>query len=211
MSAKPFTVFYKSFMAGVAIAIGATVYLSLTESRIAGACLFAIGLLSIFLYGFNLFTGKVGFAVVRKPIFIAELCIIWIGNLCGTWLVGTILSFTRIYPALHEASAKICSAKLNDSMMSLFCLAIFCGMMMFLAADRYLTATDPVSKHLVVFLPVMVFILSGFEHCVANMYYFTVAECWSLDAFVRLFVMTLGNACGALFLALTQKQLGALK
>jgi len=211
MSAKPFTVFYKGLMAGVMIGIGATVYLSLHESRIAGSFLFAIGLLSIFLYGFNLFTGKVGFAVVRKPIFIAELGLIWIGNLCGTWLVGTVLSFTRVFPSLHEAAAKICTAKLSDSMISLFCLAIFCGMLMFLAADRFQTATDPVSKYLVVFLPVMVFILSGFEHCVANMYYFTVAECWSVDALVRMIVMTLGNSCGALFLSFTQKKLGALK
>ena len=43
----------------------------------------------------------------------------------------------------------------------------------------------------------MVFILSGFEHCVANMFYFSVANAWSLTAVGYLLVMTVGNLVGA--------------
>ncbi len=46
------------------------------------------------------------------------------------------------------------------------------------------------------FLGVMVFILCGFEHCVANMYYFSVAGMWSGKTLLYLLVMTLGNAVG---------------
>ena len=42
----------------------------------------------------------------------------------------------------------------------------------------------------------MVFILCGFEHCVANMYYFSVAGMWSGKTLLYLLVMTLGNAVG---------------
>lgn len=211
MTDKPFNVFYKGILAGIVIGIGATVYLSLPDNKALGSFLFAIGLLSIFLFSFNLFTGKVGFAVVRSRSFPAELSIIWLGNLCGAYLTGTALSYTRIYPALFSAAASICAPKLSDSFVSLFWLSFFCGMLMFIAADRFQRAADSVSKYLVVFLPVAVFILSGFEHCVANMYYFTVARCWSADAFLRMLVMTLGNSCGALFLSFSLKKLGALK
>ena len=52
-----------------------------------------------------------------------------------------------------------------------------------------------------VFLCVMVFILSGFEHCIANMYYFSVAGVWSKDTFLLILLMTLGNSIGGNFFA----------
>ena len=51
-------------------------------------------------------------------------------------------------------------------------------------------------KYLSLFFGVMVFILCGFEHCVANMYYFSVAGMWSGKTLLYLLVMTLGNAVG---------------
>ena len=53
-----------------------------------------------------------------------------------------------------------------------------------------------------VILCVMVFILCGFEHCVANMYYFSVADVWSLDAFIILGIMVLGNSFGSVIISL---------
>ena len=57
-----------------------------------------------------------------------------------------------------------------------------------------------VGKYLAIFFGVMVFILCGFEHCVANMYYFSMAGMWSGKALLYILVMTLGNAAwGVLF------------
>ena len=58
---------------------------------------------------------------------------------------------------------------------------------------------------LAIFLPVVVFILSGYEHCIANMFYFTVAKVWSLNTVVYLLVMTLGNAVGGMFIPFVRK------
>ena len=52
---------------------------------------------------------------------------------------------------------------------------------------------------------VMVFILCGFEHCVANMFYFSVANVWSGRTFLYLIVMTLGNSCGGVIIPLCRK------
>ena len=53
----------------------------------------------------------------------------------------------------------------------------------------------------------MVFILCGFEHCVANMYYFSVAGMWSGKALVYLLVMTLGNSVGGILFPLVRGRL----
>jgi len=201
---------WRAVLAGVMIAVGGTLYLSV-ENKVVGACLFAIGLFGIFTGGLNLFTGKVGFAVVRAPSFLVDLLWIWLGNLIGTAIVALLLSATRAGAALSQKAAVLCEAKLNDSYASLFLLAVFCGMLMFFAANRYQTIQDSMGKNLAILFPVMVFILCGFEHCVANMYYFSMARVWSADAFLRMVVMSLGNACGAILLSGSQKALGDLK
>jgi len=63
---------------------------------------------------------------------------------------------------------------------------------------------DPVGKYLAVFLGVIVFILCGFEHSIANMYYFAVAG-WTLKALGYLGLMILGNAVGGVCIPLCVK------
>ena len=70
----------------------------------------------------------------------------------------------------EEKVLKIVSVKVADDPVSLFILAIFCGMLMFTAVDAFKNDKLPaVCRPVMVFLCVMVFILSGFEHCIANM------------------------------------------
>ena len=52
---------------------------------------------------------------------------------------------------------------------------------------------------------VMVFILCGFEHCVANMFYFSAANVWGGRALGYMLVMTLGNACGGVIIPLCRR------
>ena len=51
----------------------------------------------------------------------------------------------------------------------------------------------------------MVFILAGFEHCVANMFYFSVANIWNLHTLLYLLVMSLGNFAGGLLPEVVKK------
>ena len=78
---------------------------------------------------------------------------------------------------------------------------------MFVAADGYKTIQNPVGQILAIFLPVVVFILSGFEHCVANMYFFTIADLWSIKAFGYLIIMSLGNSIGGILIPFCEKAL----
>ena len=91
--------------------------------------------------------------------------------------------------------------KLNDNLLSIFILAMFCGMLMYIAVNNYKKSTNEIGKYAGIFMCVMVFILCGFEHCVANMYYFTVANVWTGKAFLWLLMMVLGNSVGSILIA----------
>ncbi len=193
----------RAIMTGFAIGIGGTVFLS-CDNKYIGSVLFGTGLFVILSFGFNLFTGKVGYAVENKPSYIIDLVIIWLGNFIGAAAMAYMLLCTRI-SGISEKARGICDIKLQDDLLSIFILAFFCGMLMFIAADGYKTISNPVGQILAVFLPVVVFILSGFEHCIANMFYFTIAEAWSAKALGYLIIMTLGNAFGGMFIPTVRK------
>lgn len=191
--------FIKGILAGIMIAIGASTYLYL-ENHYVGAVLFTIGLYTIYTLDFYLFTGKVGFLLEdRDPV---KLLVIWLGNLVGTVSVALLLGLTRlsdshiVADAVHYAEIKI-----GDNLLSVFILGCFCGLMMYIAAKSYRIAVNThnaVGGYVGLFLCVMVFLLLGFEHSVANMFYFTLAGAWSMDGVIALLVVTMGNTVGAL-------------
>ena len=194
----------RAFLTGILIAIGGVVNLS-CDNRYIGSALFATGLFTILTFGFSLFTGKVGYAVENKPAYLIDLAVIWVGNFIGTAFVGLAIQLTRAGAAITEKSAALCSVKLADDLLSIFILAFFCGMLMFIAADGYKTLTNPAAQMLAIILPVMVFILSGFEHCVANMFYFTAGNMWSPTSALYMLIMTLGNSAGGILIPLVRK------
>lgn len=198
-----FDIFLRAVLTGFAIGIGGAVNLS-CDNKYVGAFLFGTGLFVILFFGFSLFTGKVGYAVENPPSYLIDLAVIWAGNLLGTALTGWLILGTRI-SAIGERAAGMCEVKLGDSAGSILILSFFCGMLMFIAADGFKTIKNPVGQVLVIFLPVTVFILSGFEHCVANMFYFTVGSAWSLKSLGWLLLMSLGNALGGIFIPLVRK------
>jgi formate/nitrite transporter FocA (FNT family) len=193
----------RAVMTGFTVGLGATTYLS-CENQYLGAFLFGTGLFVILSFGFSLFTGRVGYAVENNITYVRDLVFIWLGNFAGAVIMAYMILNTRI-SGISERARTICAAKLGDNLISVFILAFFCGILMFIAADGYKTIKNPVGQILAVFLPVMVFILSGFEHCIANMFYFTLAEVWSMKTFGYLIVMTLGNAVGGMFIPFVRK------
>lgn len=194
----------KSILAGIMIGIGGTIYLSL-DDKIVGSILFAIGLFIIVVYSFNLYTGKIGYLINNfSKKYIRELIITLIGNFIGTLFVGFILKYTRIYTMISEKAKTLADIKLNDTLISILILSFFCGILMYLAVNTYKEVKD-IGKYLAVFLGVVVFILCGFEHCIANMYYFSVSSTWSLNTLLYLLVMILGNSLGGILIPLCNK------
>lgn len=194
-------ILFKSFLAGIMIAIGGTVFLSI-ENKVIGASLFSIGLFGVLIYNLNLYTGKIGYLITNFNLkYIKEMIITLIGNFIGACSVGFILRYTRIYDKIYEKSLILANTKLNDNILSIFILSIFCGLLMYYAVNGFKKQTD-FGKYLVVYLGVAVFILCGFEHCIANMYYFSVADIWSLKTLGYTGIMVLGNSLGSFIIPL---------
>ena len=189
----------KGIYAGMMIGIGAVVLLS-NSNNVLGAFFFSIGLLMICMYGMNLYTGKVGYILINKFDYVYELILSLIGNFIGTFIVGRLVLLTRINGISERANA-ISMVKLNDSLLSIFILSIFCGMLMYIAVNNYKKVNNDFGKYLSIFMCVMVFILCGFEHCIANMAYFTIGGVWSFDALLCLIIMILGNSVGSIVIA----------
>ncbi len=193
----------RAILAGVMISIGGTIYLA-CESKLLGAFLFSIGLYAICAFGLNLYTGKIGYVVDNKPKYIIELLITLLGNLIGTVACGYLLFLTRIGDKLRATAGVISDVKLNDNLLSIFILAIFCGIIMYLAVDLFKRLGD-FGKYMGIFMGITVFILAGFEHCVANMYYFSAANMWTWKTILYVLVMIAGNSVGSILLALGMK------
>ena len=195
-----FKILVRAIFAGVMISIGGTIYLT-CESKLLGAFLFSIGLYAICAFGLNLYTGKIGYAIDNKPKYLIELGITLIGNLIGTVGCGYLLFLTRQGNKLRDTARVICETKLNDNLLSIFILAMFCGIIMYLAVDLFKKLND-FGKYMGIFMGITVFILAGFEHCVANMYYFSAANMWEWKTVLYVLVMILGNSVGSILLAL---------
>ena len=196
-------IFVNGIMAGVFIGIAGTVFLAV-PIPIVGAFLFGFGLLTILCNNFKLFTGAVGYLASQGRntfAYLWTLLLIWGGNLVGCFAVGTAVRYTRVagLSGIVVKAQTICAAKTTDGALSLLILAFFCGILMYLAVDTFRRELPPVIRLINVFLCVMVFILSGFEHCIANMYYFSVAGIWSWSNLGLILLMTLGNALGGMF------------
>lgn len=201
---KQLKIFISGMMAGLAISLGGTVFLSV-DSKIIGALAFTVGLFSVCTRGLALYTGRVCYLFENDRAYALDLPIIWLGNLAGTFLTAQILLQTRIAPILREKAAELCETKLSDDLLSIFILAVFCNILIFIAVDGFRQNPHELGKYLALFFGVVVFILCGFEHCVANMYYFSVAGAWSAKTLLYVLVMTAGNSVGGLLLPLLHR------
>lgn len=191
--------FVSAILGGMLIGVGGTVYLA-QANPVVGSCLFSVGLFTIVVFQLQLFTGKIGYLVFQKPVYFIELGITWLGNLIGTFLLAWMVQHTRIYAAMAERVEQVAATKLADGFLSLFLLAVLCGMLMFIAVDIFRNVQGSTLRFVGVAVPVMVFILAGFEHVIANMFYFSLASAWSAHCLLAVIVMTLGNSVGGMLI-----------
>ena len=153
------------------------------------------------MYGMNLYTGKIGYILNNKITYLYELFLGLIGNFIGAYAVGRVMLLTRFKDSLLTKAVTVSNLKLNDNLLSIFILSMFCGMLIYIAVNNYKKINTEIGKYVPIFLCVMVFILCGFEHCVANMLYFTVAQVWSLKTLLYVLIMVLGNSVGSIIIA----------
>lgn len=180
------------FLAGAMISIGCAVYLA-CSNKYVGAIMFSVALLTICYKGYNLFTGRIGFIVKShtKDDF-HSLLLGLLGNTLAMMAFGALLGFAL--PNLKETAVTVVGTKLTQSFVSALIRAIFCGILMYIAVSLFREKNTIVG---IVFC-IPVFILSGFEHSIADMGYFAIAGEWSLVGFGYIWTIILGNTIGAM-------------
>lgn len=185
--------------AGILISIGGSVFLA-CDNKYVGAVMFSVALLCICLKGYSLYTGKIGFIPEKhdKEAF-SVLLLGLLGNLIGTVACGYAIRYAL--PALGETAEKICTLKLEQALPQTLIRGLFCGVLMYLAVSIFRDR----QKVIGILFCIPVFILAGFEHSVADMFYFAASGIVSLKAFVFIMMVVLGNTIGGMLLPVLMK------
>ncbi len=194
--------FIAAVSAGIMIAIGGSVYLA-SDNRVVGAVFFSVALLSICYKGYGLFTGRVGYFPERFSLGELEgLGMTLLGNAVATFAVGTAVCY--LMPAvgsgtaLSTVAAVAVGSKLAMPWYSVLLRAVLCGILMYLAVSIYREKNTALG----ILFCVPTFILAGFEHSIADMFYVAAAGELTLDAFAFLILVIGGNAVGGMLLPL---------
>ena len=204
-------VFYLSIAAGLSIAFGSATYIACAyyNNRILGSILFSVGLLIICGFGLKLYTGQVGKLFDNKKSFAIDLLVILGGNFIGAMGAGLLASLIDLNEQYQAVVTSVGESKLVDfaggtaSWYSIFIPAIFCGMLVYFAVEIYKLGKDPATKVLGLVLSVTAFVVSGFHHCIANMYYLGVSQMFIKHfwgTMLSLLIAVIGNSVGAIIL-----------
>lgn len=183
----------KSILAGIFIGIGCIAFLS-CENKIIGSLLFTVGLFVILTFKLNLFTGKLCYLLENKNY--SEVGITLIGNFIGSFIISMFMRLSRLSLLLEKAN-NIVNIKLTDSLLSLFILAILCNILIYIAVEGFNKFKD-IKGILALFFGVSIFVLAGFEHCIADMVYFNFTLTYSFNMLLRLCIIILGNIVGGI-------------
>ena len=185
-----------SLMAGVAIAMGATIYV-LCSNKIVGAFMFSIGILLVMEFKMLLFTGYVPTQRENQKLsdYLINSILVFFGNLFGASIVAGLLSLTRLKDTIYKSTLAICEVKLADTWYSTFILSMFCG---FIIAG-IVKASNLKKSVIYVAMMIATFILCGFDHVVANAFYFAAsAKLFTWGGLLFMLICMLGNFAGGL-------------
>lgn len=183
------TVIGLAIMAGVFIGLAFVFFITVTTgntntgwgiSQFAGGLAFSMGLILVVITGGELFTSSVlsAIAVANKQITIPQMLKIWakvyIGNFFGAMLLLGLVFTAAMYQndggqwGLHALN--IAQHKLEHQPLEAFALGVLCNLLVCLAIWLTFCSTNMLTKAMMVILPVAMFVSSGFEHSVANMF-----------------------------------------
>lgn len=193
-----------------------------TTGKLLGALVFPIGLTLVLVAGAELFTGNclILIPVLSKKATVSGMlknwCVVYLGNLVGGVLTAVTVTYSHSLSAYDGALAQsVVSTAIAKNALSFgdaFLRGILCNILVCLAVWMSFAATELAGKIIALFVPVTLFVLCGFEHSVANMFFIPVGifasmeygiEAGGLDFLSALvnniLPVTLGNIVGGSF------------
>ena len=149
--------------------------------KVLAGSIFGTGLMLVVIAGGELFTGNTMILAgvldgqVRFSGMLKNWIFVYIGNLIGSVFIAYLMYLSGLFGSgadlLGGMTIKIAVYKVGLTFIQAFVLGIMCNWLVCLAVWMASGAKDMSGKILAIFFPIWLFITSGFEHCVANMYY----------------------------------------
>jgi formate/nitrite transporter len=211
-------------LAGIYISVGSHLFLVAMQAgmgRLVAGAAFGVGLVLVVVAGAELVTGNIIMVVgsVTRKFSVGQMARNWMavfaGNLIGAYLFVTLMWLSGLLGHGGEPSAigtlaiEVARAKLSLGFTEAFVRGILCNMLVILAIIMSILSKDTLSKIACCILPIMAFVASGFEHCVANMYLIpaglvagsgSMVAAFQVSIFNNLIPVTLGNIVGGMFI-----------
>ena len=224
-------------MAGAFIALGAATSSTAAHAvanaglaRLVCGCVFPVGLLLVVFLGAELFTGNnlMAMAAADRRIgcaaFLRNLAVVWPANLAGAaliaWLAARSGTFALGGGALGAYTIKVAAGKAALAPSQAFASGVLCNILVCTALLAGTASKHLSGKAVAIYIPIFAFVVGGYEHCVANMYYLLAgvfagadssfaglaAERWGIAApgfagvAKNLLFSTLGNLAGGIAL-----------
>lgn len=150
-------------------------------ARVVAGLIFPVGLMMIVLVGGELFTGNclLIMDIMDKKVMVAQvirnLVVVYFSNMLGAFIVTALTFWSRQFNyssgLLGAYTIKVAVGKCSLDFFPAFCSGILCNILVCIAILMAGTAKDIIGKLFAILFPILAFVTSGFEHCVANMFY----------------------------------------
>ena len=214
-------------LAGIASTAGAATIENPSVAKIVTGVIFPAGLSMVLIAGSELFTGNnlMIMGVLQHRITVGSMLRNWVvvyfGNFVGSVLIAVLAFSGGVFSAFDGQLAfsvvSIANAKVSLSFGDAFIRGILCNFLVCTAVWMASAAKTVPGKIMGLFFPIAAFVIAGFEHCVANMYYIPAGILqsstfgmvyenltWSGFFLRNLLPVTLGNMVGGLAVGIVQ-------
>ena len=186
---KPIKSFMLAIAAGMHIGIAFVFYTVVTTgaaempygmAKLMGGLAFSLGLILVVITGGELFTSTVLTLVAKVSgrITWSQLaknwCVVYFGNFVGAMMLVGIMMVTKEYMSdgglMGLNAMAISQHKLHHTFWQAVALGLMCNLLVCLAIWMTYSARSLTDKVIILILPVAMFVASGFEHSIANMF-----------------------------------------
>ena len=178
------------------------------QGRAIGALLFSLGMFVILAFEMKLFTGLIPDLPHAKLKNLWKLPVCLVGNFLGVFIVYLLVSQTAMGETVVNAGKNLIGNKISSDNWALSSLSsgILCGILITISVlSVHHSHKKGLSANVGVMFPIIVFVFCGFDHCIANAFYFyCLGELsWKVVGYIALTI--LGNMIGGIILPLVLK------
>ena len=205
-------------MAGIYVGLGGFAFIVISQTlgnidiglkKFAGSAVFPVGLMLVVFSGSELFTGNnlMTMALMDKKISLKGLLrnwfLVYLGNFLGSVILAYLIYRSQLVTgSVLDSVISVGDAKTSLNFEAAFIRGILCNILVVLAVWISASSQDIISRIFALWFPVMLFVLCGFEHSIANMLFIPLAKFAGLNSTwldiwtSNLIPVTLGNIFG---------------